>query len=167
MKNILILAFLCFLFTSCEHECPVKDFETPVDVEIYAYGQFSVTDIDGTNHVNNFIGTKFKVVFLKKYCSGKYSKSFDYQYSSLTDGFLDKTGIGTFSFTMQNVGDEIEFYVYTIDPEGKEYKIGESIASNGNWESGKIRLNLFINLARDSEGNLYYKTGTVIFDYQY
>lgn len=67
---------------------------------------------------------------------------------------------------MQNIGDEVEFYVYTIYPDRKEYKIGESVASNGSWETGKIRLYLFINLTRDHEENLYYQNGNVIFEYQ-
>ncbi len=134
MKKLFQIGFVIIIFiTNCYTSC--KDLEDPCDdsrkettdkVEYLAWGYLKFLDPQGNNVSQNFTGTNCKVTFNKVYCNGNKSDMFEYNYKTLSDGTLDKLGIGSISFDFNNWQDKIEMYFFVSTPDGSS-AVGPSL----------------------------------------
>ncbi len=164
------LALMLFLSTTCEEEDPCEDtkLEENVDVDYYCWGTATFVRInDGADVTAAFKGTHFRVKFNKVYCSNKKSNVFEYLYYMLEDGTLDKVGMGTIGFTMQNSLDVLDMTAYVITPFGVgDVRLGQSRATENYWSVGKVRTEMDIEIWVDEVGNAIWASGSADFYYQ-
>ena len=170
MKNlikVLIVVFIASLncYTSCEEECE----KTKIDgmtVDVYAWGTVEFRDQNMFDLPPiEFAGTKFRITYIKEYCNDNRSDELGFDYLSLSDGTLDKVGIGNYSFTMQNELDIIHFQAYYIDDNGENHLLDFNSVGHYDWKDGQVRAKTHIYAYVYEDGSIDYKNSSASFEF--
>lgn len=128
-------------YTSCEDECKKTEMDAKT-VDIYAWGTIVFLNNNQEDVTEQYVGTRFRISYNKQYCRGKTGQDLGFDYLSLANGSMEKDGIGSYSVTMQNELDFINFITAYIDPNGEEKWLNATVALKKQWDPGQVRLEI-------------------------
>ena len=158
LRFTLILALI--LFACEEDEC--KDGQAPdYDVGITSTIEVSLIYEDGTEVVDpaHRKGHLASVRVFKRYCEGDMKGPFVYSYSSSSEGFMSREGIGYYSFTMRNKYDRLLVYL-RAGPDEKEITHKKLSYDEASRKSGGIyHIAFVLNFTLNKEGKVIHIFG--------
>ena len=155
LSRFLFILFLAgFLFGNCTKDlCDEPDFASVRGVNFNINGKMIIMDPSGNNLAPLFQGERFRVKFWKKYCHGKVSDVFQYDYLTDISGNLIKQSFETRNFDMQNPQDVIEFVVYYVSKDGEEIKYVDGECRSYAWKPGFFSYDALGNMTIYYEAN--------------
>lgn len=160
MKNVFKVVLIIVIaslncFTSCEEdECDFSKMDTAMTVDVYAWGDVKFINQNNEDVTASFAGTHFSIQYYKHYCDGKTSDIFGFDYYSLASGVLDKDGVGSYSFTMNNTEDKIYFDVYYHSEDSFGASLLETLATYHEWNQGQVRFEILITVNVGSDNTI-------------
>ncbi|MCF8234967.1 MAG: hypothetical protein K9G67_08080 [Bacteroidales bacterium] len=159
------LALMLFLSTTCEEEdseCEKRGLDSPVTVDYYAFGKVIIAKTDGTDITSMFAGKKFVVRFNKEYCNGKNGSTFEYYFTMLASGDLDRDGSAVVEFEMDNKDDIVEMssFVYITDETIGVPTNNSTFASRSVWGDGDINAKMTLSFQAAENNEVYWEGGS-------